>query len=63
MRNTRNEKNEMFDDFALNYRVFELTSFDQILKDSPLTKRILSIDALNQNQINPPSFMKLFRTV
>lgn len=38
---------EKSDPFYMAHRLFELVSFDQMLKDSPLTKRIVSVDALS----------------
>lgn len=57
----RDEKRDIFD---YVYRTFELTSFDQLLREQErLNKKVLQLDALNEAIGQPNSFMKFFKAV
>lgn len=51
--------------YNLAHRTFELTSFDQLLKEASQsqTKKIVSINDVNQSAFQSTSFMKLWKTV
>jgi hypothetical protein len=52
------------DQFDYVYKTFELTSFDQLLREQErLNKKTLQLDALNEITGQSNKFMKFFKTV
>jgi|SRR4051794_7482421 hypothetical protein len=50
--------------FDFVYKTFELTSFDQLLRDQErLNKKVLQLDALNEVGGQSNKFMKFFKSV
>lgn len=49
--------------YVIAHRTFELTSFDQLLKEAVQNKRIVTINDVNQTAFQSTSFMKLWKTV
>lgn len=59
--NKNDETSTLFD---YVYRTFELTSFDQLLRDQErLQKKVLQLDSLNEAAGQSNTFMKFFKAV
>lgn len=57
----KDDERDMFD---YVYRTFELTSFDQLLRDQEkLQKKVLQLDSLNETIGQSNTFMKFFKAV